>query len=134
MARPRFRTLAHGADLRVAVWGDDEEDLIRNAVAAAMALALGRRPPAGRRRSAILPWPAAPAARLVRAVNEALFALYARREAASDVELREGGATLIVARLPEGAVPELEIKAATYHDLHPLRRRGRLTAVLTLDV
>ncbi len=135
MARPRYRTLAHAADLRIAVWGDDEEELIANAVTAAMALALGpRRRPDGRLRRAIRPWPGSPAARLVRAVNEALFALYARREAAAGVEVRGTRAVLIVAPLPAGVVPELEIKAATYHDLRPRRRRGRLAAMLTLDV
>ncbi len=135
MARPRFRTLAHGADLRVAVWGDNEEELIRNALAGAMTLALGRRRlSAGRRRVALRPWPAGLAARLVRAVNEALFALYARGEAACGIELGAAGAALIVGPLPAGVLPEFEIKAATYHDLRPKRRGGRLTALLTLDV
>ncbi len=135
MARPRFRTLAHGADLRVAVWGDDEEELIRNAVAAAMAMALGRRARgAAARRLAIRPWPSQSAARLVRAVNEALFALYARGEASVGFEAGAAGGTLLVGPLPEGVAPELEIKAATYHDLRPRRRGGRLAATITLDV
>ncbi len=135
MKGPRFRTLAHGADLRVAVWGDDEEELIRNALAAAMMLALGRRRlPAGCRRVALRPWPPGLAARLVRAVNEALFALYARGDAACGIELGPAGAALVVGPLPGGVVPELEIKAATYHDLRPKRRGGRLSALVTLDV
>ncbi len=135
MRRPRFRTLPHRADLRVAVWGDDEEDLVANAVAAAMALAIGRRArPEALRRARIAPWPAGLEARLVRAVNEALFALYTRGEAAGGVEVRRGGATLLVGPLPPGVVPEREIKAATYHDLRTRRRGGRLAALLTLDV
>ena len=135
MTRPRFRTLAHGADLRVAIWGEGEQDLIANAVVAAVTLALGGTRQVGRRRrAAIRPWPAALESRLVRAVNEALFALYLRHEAATGVELTARGAQLLLGALPDCAVPELEIKAATYHDLSPRRREGRLSALLTLDV
>jgi SHS2 domain-containing protein len=135
VGRPRFRTLAHRADLRVAVWGDGEQELIRNAVLAAMSLALGAAP-GGRptRLSPIRPWRGDLASRLVRAVNESLFILYARREVAVRCDASERGAVLALAPLPAGAVPALEIKAATYHDLHPRRRLGRLRAILTLDV
>ncbi|MGD1147692.1 MAG: archease [Thermoanaerobaculaceae bacterium] len=135
MGRPRFRTLAHGADLRVAIWGDDERELICNAVRATMTLALGTNMPfEGRHRVAIRPWPEDLASRLVRAVNEALFALYVRHEVATDFEATAGGATLELGPLPAGVVPELEVKAATYHDLRPRRRGDRLGAMLTLDV
>jgi len=135
VSRPRFRTLAHGADLRVAVWGADEEELIRNAVAAAGTLALGTVP---RLQSPdwapILPWPTDLPSRLVRAVNEALFRLYATHELAVGFELIPGGARLALAPLPPGCRPDLEVKAATYHDLHPQRRAERLAAQITLDV
>ncbi|HVN75545.1 MAG TPA: archease [Thermoanaerobaculaceae bacterium] len=135
MVRPRFRTLTHRADVRVAVWGEDEYDLIGNAVAAAIAAALGtRRQSEGRRRIPIVPWPPDLASRLVRAVNEALFTLYARREAACGVVRTPRGAALLVGPIPPGSAPELEIKAATYHDLRPRRRGGRLAALITLDV
>jgi SHS2 domain-containing protein len=133
--RPRYRTLAHGADLRVAVWGGDAEELIRNAVVAAGTLALGNLPRLPvRSRIPVRPWPADLPSRLVRAVNEALFHLYARRQVALDFTLGPAGATLGLADLPPGRKPELEVKAATYHDLRPSRRARRFTAMLTLDV
>jgi SHS2 domain-containing protein len=135
VSRPRFRTLAHRADVRVAVWGADEEELIRNALAAACTVALGRIPsPTARRWAPIARWPADLPSQLVRAVNEALFHLYARRELAVGFELRPGGARLAVAPLPPGRRPDLEVKAATYHDLRPRRRVRRLAALITLDV
>ena len=135
MRRPRFRTLAHAADVRVAIWGDDEDDLIGNAVLAATAVALGRvRRCAPSRRAAIRPWPRDLPSRLVRAVNEALFRLYNRSELAVGFERDGGGARLLLARLPAGRQPVSEIKAATWHDLRPRRRGGRLSAVMTLDL
>jgi len=135
MTRPRFRTLPHGADLRVAVWGANEEELIRNAVAAANTLALGSLPRlATREWVPIVPWPTGLQSRLVRAVNEALFQLYARHALAVGFERGPRSARLAIAPLPPGRKPELEVKAATYHDLLPRRRARRLAALITLDV
>jgi SHS2 domain-containing protein len=135
MTRPRFRTVPHGADLRVAVWGASEEELIRNAVAAAVTLALGTLPRlAARDWVLIAPWPADLQSRLVRAVNEALFQLYARRAVAVGFDLGPKKARLAVAPLPPGRKAELEVKAATYHDLRPRKRALRLAALITLDV
>jgi SHS2 domain-containing protein len=132
---PRFRTLAHTADLRVAVWGRDEEELIRNAVAAAVTSALRRAPQrAPRAWVPVRPWPAGLPSRLVRAVNEALFHLYTRDQVAVGFALSTRGARLALAPLPRAWRPDIEIKAATYHDLRPRRRAGRLAALLTLDV
>jgi SHS2 domain-containing protein len=132
---PRFRTLAHRADVRVAVWGADEEDLIRNAVAAACTLAFGKaRPRPAGRWAAIAPWPTDLPSRLVRAVNEALFHLYVRHEIAVDFELTPDGARMALASLSPGRAPVLEVKAATYHDLRPRRQARRLAALITLDV
>jgi SHS2 domain-containing protein len=135
MKRPRFRTLPHGGDLRVAVWGTNEEELIRNAVAAADSLAMGRLPRLEARDWVpIVPWPADLQSRLVRAVNEALFQLYARHALAVGFHLGPRSARLAIAPLPPGRKPELEVKAATYHDLRPRRGARRLAALLTLDV
>jgi SHS2 domain-containing protein len=135
MPRQRFRVLPHTADVRLAVWGADPADLVRNAVAGVVRLALGRSP---RRRATrfevVAPWPTALERQLVRAVNEALHQLYARHLAAVGLSLRSGRAALELTELPAGCLPELEIKAATFHALEPRRRRGRLTAVLTLDL
>ena len=134
MTRPRFRTLPHGADLRVAVWGANEEELIGNAVAAALNLALGTLPRlVARDWVPIVPWPADLQSRLVRAVNEALFQLYARQAVAVGFELGTRTARLAIVPLPPGQKPELEVKAATYHDLRPRRRARRLAALITLD-
>ena len=117
------------------MWGHTEEELISNAVLAAMTLSLGTLPgPAPSRRAAIRPRPNDLTSRLVRAVNEALYLLYARREVAVRCERTRRGAALVLAPLPAGVAPRLEIKAATYHDLRPIRRGGRLRAILTLDV
>jgi SHS2 domain-containing protein len=135
VSRPRFRTLAHTADVRIAVWGAREDELIRNAVVAACTLALGGVPPlASLRWAPIVPWPADLPSRLVRAVNEALFHLYQRNEVAVAFTLDPEGARLALAPLPPGRRPEIEVKAATYHDLRPKRRARRLAALITLDV
>jgi SHS2 domain-containing protein len=133
--RPRFRVLPHTADVRLAVWGADRAELLRNAVAGAVRLALGRSPRRGAIKRVAVPGPAGELDReLVRAVNEALHQLYARRSVAVGLALRSGRIVLELAPLPAGWSPELEIKAATFHALEPRRRRGRLSAVLTLDL
>lgn len=135
MPRPRFRALPHTADARLAVWGDDRVELLRNAVAGVIRLALGRTP---RRRATRLEpvpsWPIGLERQLVRAVNEALHLLYARHLAAVGLSLRGRRAVLELSPLPNGWTPELEIKAATFHALEPRRHHGRLGAVLTLDL
>ncbi len=134
MTRPRFRRMAHTADVRLAVWGADEAELLRNAVAGALACALGR-PPRGtaRRWVAVERWPDDLPARLVRAANEALFLLYVRRELTLDLRSGASGAELAVAPLPARRSPATEVKAATFHALD-IRRGPRLRAVITLDL
>jgi SHS2 domain-containing protein len=135
MALPRFRTLARGGDLRIAVWGDDAEELLANAVLAVTRAALGTAPrgrPAAR--AAIRPWPADLTSQLVRAANEAIFTLLDRGSLPVGLEVRAGGASLLLAPLPDGLTPALEIKAATYHGLWPRRRNGRLGATITFDL
>lgn len=134
MTSPRFRLLPHTADVRLAVWGMNETDLLRNAVTGALTCALDG-PPRGSpvRLHAVDRWPDDLSARLVRTVNEALFLLYVRREVALDVHLGDEGAALAVAPLPEGCVPVVEIKAATFHALEVVRQ-PRLRAVITMDL
>jgi hypothetical protein len=133
--RPRYRALPHTADVRLAVWGADRAELLRNAVVGAVRLALGRPPRRGAIRQVVVPGPAGSLDRqLVGAVNEALHQLYARRAAAVGLVLRAGRIVLELSPLPTGRLPELEIKAATFHALRPRRRGGRLSAVLTLDL
>jgi SHS2 domain-containing protein len=131
----RYRALAHTADLRMLVWGEDERRLIANAVAGAINLALGRPPHVAVERWApIAPWPGEPAHRLVAAINEALYQLYTHHEVAVDFRLRGERGSLGLADLPARLRPQVEVKAATFHALNVERRRGRLRAVLTLDV
>jgi SHS2 domain-containing protein len=134
MAAPRFRQLAHTADVRLAIWGANERELLENAVAGALRYTLGR-PAAGKpRRWRRLPrWPQALPDRLVRIVNEALFLLYVRRELVVAVRCSRHGASLGVAPLPPHRMPVTEVKAATFHALRPVSS-PRLAAVLTLDV
>jgi len=117
------------------VWGANRAELLRNAVAGVVRLALGRSPRRRAIRLEVVPsWPTALERQLVRAVNEALHQLYARRQAALGLDLRGRRAALEVTELPAGWMPELEIKAATFHALAPRRRGGRLSVVLTLDL
>ena len=134
MIRPRYRRLAHTADVRLAVWGDSEEELLRNAVAGALGCAL-ERAPHGRvaRWQPLSGWPRPLPGRLVRIVNEALFLLYTRREVVIAVHCGRAGATLGVAPLPPQWTPVTEVKAATFHALRP-HAGPRLAAVLTLDL
>lgn len=135
MTRPRFRLTPHTADVRLHVWGDTEQDLVAHAVAGTMRLALGREP-----RGQAAAWHRVErderdvAARLVTAVNEALFLLYTRRCACVAMRWEAGHALLGAVPLRAGVEPEMEIKAATFHALRPLREARRLFAVLVLDV
>lgn len=135
MSPLRYRTLAHTADVRLVVWGDDERALLANAIAGTIALALGRRTRGDIQRwAAIAPWPHDARQRLVAAVNEALYQLYGHRAVAVDLRLKSGRAWLGLADLPSHRRLRVEIKAATFHDLALEHREGRLRAVLTLDL
>ena len=117
------------------MWGDDRAELLGNAVSGVIRLALGRAPRRGATRFEPVPsWPDGLERQLVRAVNEALHQLYAHRSAAVGLARRDRRVVLELVPLPAGWVPELEIKAATFHALGTKRRRGRLSTVLTLDL
>ena len=117
------------------MWGDDRIELLRNAVLGVVRLALGRSPRRRVTRLEVVPsWPIGLDRQLVRVVNEALHYLYTQRSAAVGLVVRGGRAVLELSLLPVDWTPELEIKAATFHALGTRRRRGRLAAVLTLDV
>ncbi len=131
--RSRFRRLPHLADCRLLVWGQSEEEFLANAVAAAMRVALGRTlqaPP--ERWFSLRPWPRQHAQRLVRTVNEALYLLYTRRLVTTAFRLDEVGRLGTVALGHRTIVNE--VKAATFHDLRPAARGGRLVVRLTLDL
>ena len=131
----RYRALAHTADVRLLVWGDDERALLANAVAGTLSIVLGRRPGgAAKRWSSVAPWPQKPAHRVVATVNEALYQLYLRRALVVELRMRGKRAWLGLADLPPRCRPRVEIKAATFHALTVERWRGRLRAVLTLDL
>lgn len=99
MTRPRFRTLAHTADLRLAVWGSSDAELVRHTVLGVVRIVLGRTLAApGERWEAVRNWPGDLPHQLVRAANEALFQLYARRRAPVGIEVGPRGARLGSAR------------------------------------
>ncbi len=130
----RYRRLPHTADCRLAVWGKSEEELIRNAVAGTLRQASNHRfrGSCGHWQR-VEPWPSDIGARIVAAVNQALFSLYSQRLVTTDFELRRNRGFVRLTPLTRQAFLR-EIKAATFHALHPYRRKGRLTVVLTLDL
>jgi len=135
MTRPRFRTLAHTADLRLAVWGASDAELVRHTVLGVVRIVLGRALAGpGDRWEAVPSWPGDLPHQLVRAANEALFQLYARRRAPVGIEVGRRSARLWLRSLPPERQLDIEIKAATFHDLRPHRSGRRLHAVLTLDL
>lgn len=135
MAGLRFRTLPHTADVRLQAWGADAAELILNVVLGAQSVALGR-PPGGVPTAwvDVEGWPEGTERRAVRAANEALFHLFARRRATVALELGPGGARLGLVPLSAGTHLRCEIKAVTLHGLRPPRGGDRLGLVLTLDL
>lgn len=76
---------------------------------------------------------------LVMWLEEAIFRLSARGELLTEARFSEASAKALrgTARwrpLAKGERPRLEVKAATYHGLKVLRRAGRYSATVILDV
>jgi SHS2 domain-containing protein len=135
MGRPRFRQLPHTADVRLSVYGENEEQLLRNLALGITHLVLGRLPRARPRVQAQVSLPQQTlASRLVRVGNEVVYWLFTRRHAPVDLHLAPEGALLELAPLPPKAQLLFEIKAVTFHALRPQAARDRLRAVLTLDL
>ena len=134
MGTPGFRRLPHTADCRLAIWGHGEEDLIRNAVLGTLRQAVDR-PSRGEggRWQRVSPWPSDLDARMVAAVNHALFNLYSRRLLVTDFAFRHDRGFVRLAPLSRQVLLR-EVKAATFHALTPRRRGRRLSVVLTLDL
>lgn len=135
MKRPSYRRLSHTADIRLVIWGSGYEELCRHAVRGALHVAFGR-PPKGTPTQylAIDDVPAEVTLALVRIVNEALFQLYARGLASTDVRWQRGRLYLGVRPLRPGHLPTTEVKAATLHGLDASQVKGRWRATLTLDL
>ena len=135
MGRPRFRQLPHTADVRLAVYGENEEQLLRHLAMGITHLVLGKL-------CQLPPQLEVPlrfsqndlASRLVRCGNEVVYWLFARRHAPVGVRLVPEGAALQLAPLPPRARLLFEVKAVTFHALQPQTRGGRLRAVVTLDL
>lgn len=136
MGQVRFRQLPHTADVRLAVYGQNEGELLRHLALGLGRLVLGRTPqgPPDATSRLVLPAGELPA-RLVRVGNEVVFVLFTRRQATVDVKLQGDEAQLFLRPLRRREEPLLEIKAVTFHALKPQKdpRRG-LSAVLTLDL
>lgn len=132
---PRFRQLPHPADIRLAVWGNNREELLRNGVLGAMYTAMDVELPLAPASWHRVPeWPASLEGRLVAAVNEALFLLYTRRQMTVALRRHDREVELGAAPLPPGSTPAREIKAATFHGLSTGRSAGRLRAIILLDL
>lgn len=136
MGAVRFRQMPHTADVRLAVYGQNEEELMRHLLLGIARLVLGRTPRGSAKLSSrfFLP-PDDLAARLVRVGNEVLFWLFTKRQVALDISLYGQEAELHLRPLPQGATPRFEIKAVTFHALQPKARgKAGFSAVLTLDL
>lgn len=136
MGRVRFRQLPHTADVRLVVYGQNEEELLHHLALGLGRLVLGRTPRGAPTAVHRLPLPAADlSARLVEVGNEVVFLLFTRRHATVAVNLEGAEALLSLRPLASGREPLFEIKAVTFHALKPRKdpRRG-LSAVVTLDL
>ncbi len=136
MGAVRFRQLPHVADVRLAVYGQNEEELMRHLLLGMARLVLGRTPQGLARLSSrfFLP-PDDLAARLVRVGNEAIFWLFAKRQVPVDITLHGEEAELHLRPLGRRATLRFEIKAVTFHALRPQAKgQAGLSAVLTLDL
>lgn len=136
MGTVRFRQLPHTADVRLAVYGQNEEELMRHLAFGIVRLVLGRTPkgPASFSSRFFLP-PDDLAARLVRVGNEVVFWIFAKRQVPVDITLSGQEASLHLRPLPRHATPRFEIKAVTFHALRPQAKgKAGLSAVLTLDL
>jgi SHS2 domain-containing protein len=131
----RFRRLSHTADVRLLIWGEDERELYANALLGAQTVAFGRsRSGRSHRWLKVSGMPDEPALRLVRVVNEGLFALYTLHLVVTNIRLAQSTIYLGVRPIREGEILETEIKAATLHDLRVHQRKGRWQAMITLDL
>lgn len=136
MGTVRFRQLPHTADVRLAVYGQNEEQLMRHLLLGIGRLVLGRTPqgPATFSSRFFLP-PDDLAARLVRVGNEVVFWLFAKRHVPVNITLHGQEAELHLRPLARRATPRFEIKAVTFHALRPQAKgKAGLAAVLTLDL
>lgn len=136
MGAVRFRQLPHTADVRLLVYGKNEEELMRHLALGIGRLVLGRTPQGPPKYSHRFPLPQDDvAARLVRVGNEVVFWLFAKRQVAVDVRLEGREAELHLRPLSPRSTPRFEIKAVTFHALQPQAKgKAGLSALLTLDL
>lgn len=136
MGAVRFRQLPHTADVRLAVYGQNEEELMRHLALGIGRLVLGRTPQGPPKSFHRFPLPQDDlAARLVRVGNEVVFWLFAKGHVTVDVRLEGQDAELHLRPLGPRSTPHFEIKAVTFHALRPQARgKAGLAAVLTLDL
>lgn len=135
MGSPRFRLLPHTADVRLAVYGQSQEELLRHLALGLVAFVLGYLPRGRASAYAQLILPEDdPGAQLVRLGNEVLYWLFTRRQQTVDLTCEGSQAQLHLRPLPRHRQLPFEIKAVTFHALQPRRDSSRLRAVLTLDL
>ncbi len=135
MGSPRFRLLPHTADVRLAVYGQSHEELLRHLALGLVCFVLGHLPRGRATAHAQLVLPEDDVqAQLVRVGNEVVYWLFTRRQVTVNLTCQGLTAQLDLRPLPRHRPLPFEIKAVTFHALQLRREGSRLRAVLTLDL
>lgn len=135
MGIPRFRQLPHTADVRLAIYGQTEEELLLHLALGLGRLALGRTPSGKPQREVVFRLGGEELGpRLVRFGNEVLFWLFTRHYLTIGVRLKGDEAVLALRPLSSREKPLFEVKAVTAHALAPQKQAARYKVLITLDL
>ncbi|MGQ9836032.1 MAG: archease [Thermoanaerobaculaceae bacterium] len=135
MGIPRFRQLPHTADVRLAIYGRTEEELLLHLALGLGRLVLGHTPSGKPQRETIVRFGTEELGpRLVRFGNEVLFWLFTRHCVTIGVRFKGDEVVLALRALSSREKPLFEVKAVTAHALAPQKLAGRYKAVITLDL
>lgn len=131
----RFRQLPHTADLRLAIYGQTEEELLLHLALGLGRVILGHTPSGKPQREAVVRLGDEELGpRLVRFGNEVLFWLFTRRCVTIGVRFQGEEAILALRSLSAREKPLFEVKAVTAHALAPQKQAGRYKTLITLDL
>lgn len=135
MRIPRFRQLPHTADVRLAIYGRTEQELLLHLALGLGRLVLGRTPCGKPQREAVFRLGTKELGpRMVRFGNEVLFWLFTRNCVTIGVRFKGDEAVLALRSLSSKEKPLFEVKAVTAHALAPQKQAGRYKVQLTLDL
>lgn len=135
-----YETFATTADTGIRFRGRDFSELYTHAVRGLNLLLFGTNPRPPAIGGEILPFRFrgdGPETVLVNLLSEALYQAYQRRKRVAALAVRRAERGRLEANLllvPCRRVPRLEVKSATYHNLHVAERRGALRAAIVFDV